>query len=87
MKKVRVMKSIEGGEYKEVLLDRVVFDALHEYGEVANTFTFLMTRDLLDDTSIEKFITIYKDCEAVFRQYGLDKYDVRAHYKIKKTTL
>jgi hypothetical protein len=85
MKKIKVMKSIEGGEYKEVIIDKVVFDTLCEYDEVANTFTFLMTRNLLNDTVEKGLRQIYKDCENIFKQYGLDKYDIRAHYKDPKT--
>lgn len=82
--KIKVMKSIEGGEYKEVLLDEVLFDSLLEYKQANESFNYLLTRNILDDKIIDKLGTIIKGCEVIFNQYKLDKYDVRAKYKFEK---
>jgi hypothetical protein len=80
--KVEVKKSIEGGKYKNVIIEDELFDALLKYDKLSDTFNFLFVNGLID-TKSELFNNLNKigdECRNIFRKYNLDKYDVRSIY-------
>jgi hypothetical protein len=84
--KIQVKKSIEGGKYKNVIIEDELFDALLKYNRLNETFTFLSTNGLMDMNSdvFGGLSKIDQECSNIFRLYNLDKYDVRAHYKFEE---
>lgn len=87
--KVQVKKSVEGGSYKVVVIERELMNALMKFDEVNNTFTFLVVNGLtkVDSDIADGLFAISEDCRKVFRKYELDKYDVRANYKWNEAKL
>ena len=81
--KVQVRKSVEGGSYRVVQIEKELMDSLIRFDQVNNTFTFLFVNGMLkmDDDLSDKLLAIIEECKLVFRKYNLDKYDIRAHYK------
>lgn len=82
MKKVAIQKSVEGGEYKTVILDEKLVSSLSDFNKSCETFNFLFFRGIITqgDEVYNKLCKIMDDCESVFKEYGLDKYDKRANY-------
>lgn len=81
--KVQVKKSVEGGKFKVVILDKELADALVRYNDMNDTLVFLMFNGIIDaksDVMID-LLKIDAECKVIFRKYDLDKYDVRANYK------
>lgn len=83
MKKIQIKKSVEGGMFQTVVLDKVLVDALYHHTTANDTFVYLLVGKCIitkDDAVYHKLVKIIDDCEKVFKEYGLDKYDVRAKY-------
>jgi hypothetical protein len=85
--RVRILKSIEGNEYQEVILEKELVDALFEFNEANKSLTFLMLRGILNDEVKEGLSKIINDCKDVFHNHGLTKYDIRANYKFEESIL
>jgi hypothetical protein len=83
--KVKILKSIEGGPYEEVVLEKELVDALFEFDEASTTFTFLITRGILIDEVKEGLTKIIENCKKNFLIHGLSKYDIRANYKFEES--
>jgi hypothetical protein len=80
---VEIKRSVEGGMYETVILDKVLVDALYHHRTANDTFVYLLiTKSIISpaDAVYDKLVKIIADSEEVFRSYGLDKYDVRANY-------
>lgn len=84
MKKVQVLKSVEGGSYTKVVLEERLFNALIELDVFNTTFNYLMVSNLLNDELTNKMKIIYSETLSIIKEYGLDKYDIRAHYKFNE---
>jgi len=78
---VKVLKSVEGGEFKEVIINRELFDSLFDWEQLSISETFLRSNDIITDDNIKSFNIISDNCQSIFRKYNLNKYDVRAVYK------
>jgi hypothetical protein len=87
MKQIKVLKSIEGGEFKSIEIDEKLFNALYDYDKIASTFNFLLSKNFLDDTISEKLKQASNECQIIFREYNLDKYDVSAVYKFEESEI
>ena len=87
--KVEVKKSIEGGKFKKVIIDKELFDALFEYDKANEVFTYLIFNKICDIKSetIENICKKIDLCRDVFKSYGLDKYDVRAKYLFEESKI
>lgn len=80
---VKIKRSVEGGKYETIVMDKVLVDALYDYKTTNDTFVYLViTKSIItpDDAVYDKLVKIIKDCEELFKSYKLDKYDVRANY-------
>ena len=83
MKKIAIKKSVEGEEFQTVVLDKALVDALYHHKTANDTFVYLLiTKSIITigDAVYDKLVKIIDDCEKVFKEYGLHKYDVRANY-------
>ena len=80
---VKIKRSVEGGMYETILMDKVLLDALYHHKTANDTFVYLLiTKSIISpaDAVYDKLVKIIADSEEVFRSYGFDKYDVRANY-------
>jgi hypothetical protein len=80
---VEIKRSVEGGMYETILMDKVLLDALYHHKTANDTFVYLLiTKSIISpaDAVYDKLVKIIADSEEVFRSYKLDKYDVRANY-------
>ena len=82
MKKIKVLKSVEGGLFHTVEMDEKLFSALGRYNRANESFEFLFMNDIIkmNDDAFNGVQKIIKECETIFKVYNLDKYDVRANY-------
>ena len=85
--KVKISKSVEGGPYEEVVLDKKLVDALFEYNEANKVFLYLHNRGILSDEVKTHIGEVLESSKSIFKEYGLDKYDVRANYLFDKSEL
>lgn len=81
--KVQVKKSVEGGKFREVIIEDELMNALMKFDKANETLTFLIVNGLIkvDSDISDGLFAISEDCRKIFRKYELDKYDVRANYK------
>jgi hypothetical protein len=86
MKKIKVLKSVEGGVFQPVVMDEKLFSALGRYNKANESFNFLFMNGIIkiDDTAFNGIQKIIQECEMIFKVYDLDKYDVRANYLFEK---
>lgn len=90
MKKVAIKKSIEGGKFQTVVLDQKLVNALSEFNRANDTYVYLLiTKSIITigDEVHNKLVQIIEDCKAIFKEYSLDKYDIRANYLFDKSVL
>lgn len=85
IEKVKILKSVEGSEFKEVILDKELVIALSEWSRLCLSTTWLYENDIKFD--VDKINKISDELTQVFRKYKLDKYDVRANYKFDESTI
>jgi hypothetical protein len=88
--KIEIKKSIEGGKYKKVILDKELVDALYNYDKANEVATYLICNGLVDMKSdvIQKINDKINSCYVIFfEKYKLDKYDVRAHYLFNESKI
>jgi len=86
--KVVIKRSVEGGEWRVVVLDKKVVDALYDYNKASETFTYLFITKRVCSTGDDvynKLVQIMNDSENVMKEFGLDKYDKRAHYLFEES--
>jgi len=86
MKKIKVLKSVEGGMFQTVVIDEKLFSALGRYNRANESFNFLFMNNIIEmnDSAFNGIQNIIQECETIFKVYGLDKYDVRANYLFDK---
>lgn len=90
MKKIAIQKSVEGGEFQTVILDEKLVSSLSDFNRTVEAFNFLFfTKSIItkDDVVYNKLCEIMDQCELVFKEYGLDKYDKRANYLFDKSEI
>lgn len=80
---VKIKRSVEGGKYETIVMDKALVDALYHHKTANDTFVYLLiTKSIITtgDAVYDKLVKIIADCEEVFKSYELHKYDVRANY-------
>jgi hypothetical protein len=82
---IKIKRSIEGGKFKTIIIEKELFDALFEYKQVNEAWLYFETRGLKHN--IDEIFKIVDNCENIFRKYNLDKFDVRAKYKFNESII
>lgn len=87
MSEVKISRSIEGEPFQKVILHKELVIALGGHKQVTEAFVFLIETNMIVDEQIPKFKEIISNYEKVFREYGLNKYEVRANYNFDQSEL
>lgn len=83
---IKILKSVNGGNFSEVTITQEEFDALYDYSCGIDTHVFLMKKKLLSDELNDSLSVIVANAGILLKNFNYSKKDISAHYLFESVT-